>query len=81
MCSLIKVPFTGVVFDGSTEACEPRRANAERAALQTMRFAKNALARSIVDGTLQPGETTRNVGDEQVENFSDHVGAKRQELG
>jgi hypothetical protein len=42
---------------------------------------KDAVARSIVDGTLQPGQTTRHVSEEQVENFRNHVVAKRSELG
>jgi hypothetical protein len=81
MRRLIEVPFTGVVFDDRTELSEPRRAYAEGAALQSMRFAKNAFARSIVDGLLKLGETIRHVGDEQFENFSDHIGAKCPELG
>ena len=81
MGRLIEMPLTGVVFDHRTEACEPRRANAEGAALQSMRFAQNAFARSIVDGMLQCGEATGHVGDEQLENFSDHIVAKCPELG
>ena len=62
-------------------AGEPCRTDAERAAFQSVRFAKDAVERSIVDGTLQPGQTTRHVRDEQVENFSNHVVAKCPELG
>ena len=81
MRSLIEAPFTSVVFDCGAKACEPRCADAERAAFQSVRFAKDGVARSIVDGALQPGQTTRHVSDEQVENFSDDVGAKCPELG
>ena len=81
MRRLIEASFTSVVFDGRAKACEPRGTDAERAAFQSVCLAKDAVARSIVDGTLQPGQTTRHVSEEQVENFRNHVVAKRSELG
>jgi len=81
MRRLIEASFTSVLFDCGAKPCEPRCTDAERTAFQRVRFAKNGVARSIVDGTLQSGQTTWHVSEEQVENFSNHVVAKRLELG
>ena len=81
MRSLIQASFTSVVFDCGAKACEPRGADAERTAFQRVRFAQDGVPRSIVDGPLQPGQTTRHVSEEQVENFSNHVVTKCPELG
>jgi hypothetical protein len=44
------MPVACVVFDRRAKAREPKRADAERAAFQPMRFAQQEVERPIVDG-------------------------------